>query len=206
VKVIPESTLPTHWDPWPEALPDVLCWYCCHTFSTRPIPLPTSYNEKTNVFKVRGVFCSWACMRSYESSTGNRNTSRSHPTDLFYKRITGKFPRGDDFSKAPPRAFLKAFGGFMNIDDFRKSHAESNWVEMPPRLITQEQVFHERRVGEQTRNNSKVILSEMDLQESVDLLSTSNATRGESLRLRRPKPAKKASNILEIALGLNKKS
>jgi hypothetical protein len=46
---------------------DVCCWWCCHDFNTVPLGLPLEYKKKINKFLVKGVFCSFACMLSYNN-------------------------------------------------------------------------------------------------------------------------------------------
>ena len=118
---------------------------------------------------------------------------------MFRKKVTGKMSSID---AAPPRVLLKAFGGYMTIEEFRESTKESAWVVPPPKLITHAQVVHDRKVGELTRRSLE---KPVDLTMQIDLRamqSNSHIPAVESLRLKRPKPVKKSSNMLEIALGL----
>jgi hypothetical protein len=197
VYVEPKCTL-QHWEQWPEKT-DVLCWNCCHGFSTRPIPLPVSYDEKRDVFRVMGNFCSWGCAKAHSRdvirSMANRG-SQAMALTLLRKRITGKTTT---ITPSPPRLLLKAFGGYMTIEEYRASHLQTEWTLPPPRLITQSQVVHDRKVGEHKR---RTMAKTVDLSKQIDLGSPSTVPAVESLKLRRPKPIKKSSNMLEIALGL----
>jgi hypothetical protein len=67
---------------------DVCCWWCCHKFDTVPIGLPVDYNSKLNKFRVKGVFCSFACMLAYDTKMDVR--SKSMITHL-YKQLTGGY-------------------------------------------------------------------------------------------------------------------
>ena len=118
---------------------------------------------------------------------------------LLRKKLTGKM---EITTAAAPRFMLKAFGGYMTIEEFRESTKESAWVVPPPKLITHAQVVHDRKVGELTRRSLE---KPVDLTMQIDLRamqSNSHIPAVESLRLKRPKPVKKSSNMLEIALGL----
>jgi hypothetical protein len=176
-----------------------LCWNCCHGFSTRPLPLPISYDERTDVFRVMGNFCSWACLKAYVRDAGRLVSARGSQAmaiSLLRKKLTGKT---HVVTAAPPRALLKAFGGYMTIEEYRGASTESEWVVPPPRLITHAQVVHDRKVGE---HNRRLLAKTVDLSTQIDLGSRSSVPIVESLKLKRPKPVKKSSNMLEIALGL----
>lgn len=76
---------------------DVNCWWCCHSFDTIPIGLPIDYGKNygdkynTKKFRVRGVFCSFACMLAYAED--NKNTINyidfKHLSKYLYKKMTG---------------------------------------------------------------------------------------------------------------------
>lgn len=63
---------------------DVCCWWCCHAFNSIPIGLPIDY--RSGKFRVKGIFCSFACMLAYNPDC-NIN-SRSMINSL-YKKLTG---------------------------------------------------------------------------------------------------------------------
>lgn len=98
---------------------DICCWWCCHSFSTRPLGLPFAYNDKH--FKVKGCFCSFNCILAYneEDKTSNgRNCDKKYLIVSMYKMLTGKI-FGDYISPSPPRELLKMFGGPYNIREYR---------------------------------------------------------------------------------------
>jgi len=99
---------------WPTSS-DVMCWWCCHTFKTVPIPSVTRYNDKLNIYQLKGLFCSWECSYAY-TSTNCRNYSWFRK---LYTEWTGDVNM--NIQKAPPRYVLKSFGGHMDISEFRKS-------------------------------------------------------------------------------------
>lgn len=196
VRVNPKCTLPA-WETWPEAT-DILCWNCCHSFSSRPIPLPTKYDEKKDTFHVMGNFCSWACVKAFSRDYGRSLSGRglqAMTIALLRKRLTGALT---PIVAAPPRVVLKAFGGYMDIDEYRRATECSTWMVPPPRLITQAQVIHDRKRSEQRASSHDKII---DLSSQIDM-SSSSPPVSETLKLKRPKPPKKTSNMLEVALGL----
>jgi hypothetical protein len=197
VRVDPKCTMP-RWEQWPETT-SVLCWNCCHGFSTRPIPLAVAYDDTKDAFRVIGNFCSWGCAKAYSRdsirSMANRG-SQAMAMTLLKKRITGKT---SPTTCAPPRNLLSVFGGYMSIEEYRASAATTEWNLPPPRLVTHSEVVHDRSVCENVRRS---LANTVDLSKQIDLSSRSSVHPVESLKLKRPKPVKKSSNMLEIALGL----
>jgi len=124
-----------------------LCWWCCHKFRGVIIPLPYRYVEPVEksrnyykvlengkkrwigrhyiesekpFFKVRGCFCSYNCARSYnlKLTYDGEKSYRDSLINFFYRKMSG-----DNVLKnipaAPPRETLIAFGGHLNIAQFR---------------------------------------------------------------------------------------
>lgn len=201
VRVTPECTIPD-WQhigtKWP-ASTKILCWHCAHKFDTPPIPMPVWYDERTDIFKVRGNFCSWNCLKAYSRDNTPAHTSRGIDANiiaLFYKRITGRMAR---IVAAPPRFMMSEFGGNMPLEEFRSKSETLAYDVMPPKMVPLCLVVSEQRAGEIRRHAE---LPSQDLSESVDL-GTSTAPI-ETLRLRRPKPKKQIQqSLLEKTLGLN---
>jgi len=180
---------------WPEASTS-LCWMCCHTFECKPLPMPLSYNAKLNHFVVTGIFCSWGCVKGYMRDYASTHMSRGHDQNaltLFHKRVTGKLDR---IVGSPPRCLLAAFGGGMDIAEFRaRGGGGIGYEVLPPRMVLHSQVVHEHKLGE-ARNARGV-------QSMADVVDLSSSGQNESMRMRRPKPANpKKASIFEKTLGL----
>ena len=79
--------------------------------------MPIEHDERTDVFTVVGAFCSFACMKAYNSG---RKSSRKDVNylniSLFARRFYGKCVR---IPPALPKTNLAAFGGTMSIEEFR---------------------------------------------------------------------------------------
>ena len=112
---------------------DVLCWWCCHSFDWSPRVLPTKHHFKSKKFEYTGNFCSWACARSYAMQ--DRSLSRSDNQSLlslFLIKLYAKHPSGKPYipcsARAPPRQYLKAFGGPMSIEEFRAASKEYEYT------------------------------------------------------------------------------
>jgi hypothetical protein len=158
------------------------------------------YNERTDIFKVVGCFCSWGCLKAYSRDNTPAHTSRGIDANviaLFYKRVTGKMAK---INAAPPRFMMSAFGGILPLEEFRSKSETLAYDVMAPKMVPLCQVVAEQRAGEIGRHAA---LPKQDLTEPVDL-STSKAPVNETLRLRRPKPKKQVElSLLERTLGLN---
>lgn len=107
---------------------DVCCWWCCHQFDSIPIGMPVDFHSKSKKFRVKGVFCSFACMTAYrECSSKNMNTKSL--VSYLYSKLTAE-PVGTKIERAPPREALKMFGGELTIDEFRNSSSETKIYKM----------------------------------------------------------------------------
>lgn len=119
---------------WPETS-DILCWWCCHHFEGSPKCVPTSYNATLERFKVTGNFCSWNCAKAF--------VAYEKPKQLSNLSRLIQFVHGSgDYSIpiAPPRYLLKAFGGTMDIEDFRKN--DSKFELNRPNMMLDESLFY----------------------------------------------------------------
>lgn len=107
---------------------DVHCWWCCHQFDTLPIGMPLDFNTNTKKFRVRGVFCSFACMVAYKIDQRYRN--KDSLIKYLYKKLTDGNGGTTSLPCAPPRCVLRMFGGDLTIDEFRSSTKENKMYKM----------------------------------------------------------------------------
>lgn len=107
---------------------DVCCWWCCHKFDSLPIGMPVDYHTKNKKFRVKGVFCSFACMCAYRDIYAKKSETNSLVSYL-YTKLTAE-PVGTIIQRAPPREALKMFGGELTIEEFRNSTTESKLYKM----------------------------------------------------------------------------
>lgn len=102
---------------WPERC-DHLCWWCCHSFETIPIPCVSKYDDRKRRYKIYGIFCSWECSAAFSHEEYN--------TVMVLDKLKREWTRDTKpIKRAPSRYILKAFGGHMSIDEFRKSHYQN---------------------------------------------------------------------------------
>lgn len=66
---------------------NIACWWCCHNFDTVPIGLPVDYCK--NKFRVKGIFCSFACTIAYGENNKLYNTKTKSMINSLYKKLTG---------------------------------------------------------------------------------------------------------------------
>lgn len=111
---------------WPQST-EALCWWCCHSFSGSPIPIPVNYDDLKKVFKVYGNFCSFQCAKAYSFQTKNSERNTYLLTYLQYK-LSGKI---ETIKPAPPKETLKLFGGILEIEDFRTTKSIFSLVKPP---------------------------------------------------------------------------
>uniref|UniRef100_A0A6C0H6W9 MYM-type domain-containing protein n=1 Tax=viral metagenome TaxID=1070528 RepID=A0A6C0H6W9_9ZZZZ len=107
---------------------DVHCWWCCHPFDSVPVGLPVYFCDKSKKFRVKGVFCSFACMNSYKHDNGSRTSD--YLVKYLYKKLTGESLCTNPLERAPPRCALKIFGGELDIEEFRNSTTEAKVYRM----------------------------------------------------------------------------
>lgn len=174
-----------------------LCWHCCHPWQGHSIEFPISQDSRLKKFKVVGQFCSWECIKAYnrDNYTNIRNSIQDVNIRYYRKMLTGNVA---PVSPAPPRSFLKAFGGKMTIDEFRKNSSRMNasekslWstvlIQIDNKLAPAPDAIRKPAASDENRH--------------VDFADAS--CKNDSFRLRRPKPlAHGGRNGLERALGLN---
>ena len=188
--------------PWPTKT-DVHCWWCCHPFDSQPVPLPVHYDDKTNVFRTHGMFCSWSCAKAYSIRLNATNSPMYNELlYLLYKRSVPRSERGRPgmgIRCAPDKALLKVFGGTMSIEDFRKGlqmqdHALLNLLDSKVAYVNPSQV--------KSISVAPVATERASTSGSLNFENL-GGTKNETMRLRRNKPLPgKSSNILEKVLGL----
>jgi len=109
---------------------NILCYYCCNKFKTKPLSLPEKYDETKKTFTVFGVFCSWGCMKSFNNEKNDANSIyRSNLIFLMHGMMTNKY---ENIKSSPPKYALKCFGGKMSIEEFRKESEEIYDILVPP--------------------------------------------------------------------------
>jgi hypothetical protein len=107
---------------------NINCWWCCHSFDTIPLGMPIDYSIVLKKFRVRGVFCSFACLNAYK--VDKRVQDVDYLVRFLYKKLTGEQTSMTCLETAPPRCTLKVFGGELGIEEFRSSTKEHKIYKM----------------------------------------------------------------------------
>ena len=173
-----------------------LCWWCCHSWEGEEYHLPYKIDPKTKQKKTMGQFCSWNCMVAhvYDKYNDHKIGTFKSLIASSHKEFTGKLKIPPS---APDRLCLKAFGGTMDIDEFRTTHGSNMPIISLPNQI---QLVH---------NVTKVVkisYNEPNEQQKESKMSSINNTKvkTDTLKLKRTKPLKRDENNLETMIGLTR--
>jgi len=102
---------------WPKST-NFYCWNCVHPFPGIPVPIPTHVDIVTNHYVPFGIFCSFECAKRYileHPSSSMQNDMKN--LSIMAKNVFGY--HAAIHPAAPPTA-LQIFGGFLDIDQYRK--------------------------------------------------------------------------------------
>jgi len=133
---------------WPESS-NLCCWWCRHTFKTKPVGCPIKADLKRHIYWLEGLFCSWNCCRSYSA-----HSLPSHLSSLsgdFINALRSEFDddqRSNEMNNrdnwklhhwecpaAPHWSTLIEYGGCLTIDEFRTIHCgHTRMYSYPSRL------------------------------------------------------------------------
>jgi hypothetical protein len=178
VKTIPQST-------------DVACFWCCHSFTNRPVVLPI--RDTGEHLEVTGNFCSPECACAYLFDMRQDSHTRWEQLALLY-RIYGEACQGR-IHPAPNRSSLKLFGGNLSIQEYRaliQSHKIRVDIHLPPMvsiLATMDTKPIDFYDASLTKGVTETIKERLQKAEEV-------------LRLRRTKPLKAWESTLDACINL----
>ncbi len=113
---------------------DYKCWWCCHSFDTVPLGKPYSWDKNHDKFRVRGIFCSFECMKAYHDENG-RMEEKYLMNSMYYKLTGNDFK---ELKSAPSKYLLKMFGGQLTIDEFRNTNNKIFKMIEYPMIITRD--------------------------------------------------------------------
>jgi hypothetical protein len=174
---------------------DVACFWCCHTFTNRPVVLPI--RDTGEYLQVTGNFCSPECACAYLFDMRQDSHTRWEQLALLY-RVYGEACNGK-IHPAPSRNVLKLFGGNLNITEYRnliRSHKVRIDVHLPPMvsiLATMDTKPIDFYDASLTKGVTETIKERLQKAEEV-------------LRLRRTKPLKAWESTLDACINLKIKA
>ena len=148
------------------------CWWCRHSFQTKPIGCPLRYNvnkqngiekerfdekfisadlpiDTNDFFETEGIFCSFPCCKAYILNQRNSSKYKESATLLtllfyiFYNKVA-------DFDPAPSWKLLKDYGGHLTIQEFRSTFGKLAYDETVnirrPFMFCSSQYIAERKI------------------------------------------------------------
>ena len=170
---------------------DAACFWCCHTFTHRPVVLPI--RDTGEHLLVTGNFCSPECATAYLFDMRQDSHTRWEQFSLLH-RVYGDACHGKIYP-APSRNVLKLFGGTLSIQDYRsliRSHKVRVDIHLPPMvsiLATMDTKPIDFYDASLTKNVSETVKERLQKAEEV-------------LRLRRTKPLKARESTLDACINL----
>jgi hypothetical protein len=170
---------------------DAACFWCCHTFTHRPVVLPI--RDTGEHLLVTGNFCSPECATAYLFDIRQDSHTRWEQFALLH-RVYGDACQGTIYP-APVRSLLKLFGGVLSIQEYRaliQSHKVRVDIHLPPMvsiLATMDTKPIDFYDASLTKNVSETVKERLQKAEEV-------------LRLRRTKPLKAWESTLDACINL----
>ncbi len=170
---------------------EVACFWCCHTFTNRPVVLPV--RDTGEHLQVMGNFCSPECACAYLFDMRQDSHTRWEQLALLY-RIYGEVCSGK-IHPAPARAILKLFGGNLSIAEYRallRSHKVRVDIHLPPMVSILA-----------TMDTKPIDFYDAGLTKGVTETVKERLQKAETeLRLRRTKPLKAWESTLDACINL----
>lgn len=123
---------------WPSNT-SICCYWCCHKFDTPPFGIPVSYSN--GIFEVFGCFCSLECASAHNFKT-NESLDEVWERYNLINLLSRRLDIGRVVKPAPDKMTLKMFGGYMDIDTFRKYHKTNKIINInfPPMTSLTQQI------------------------------------------------------------------
>lgn len=170
---------------------DIACFWCCHTFTHRPVFLPT--RDTGEYLQVIGNFCCPECATAYLFDMRQDAHTRWEQLALLY-RVYGEACEGK-IHPAPSRLILKMFGGNLSIQDYRnliRSYTVRVDIHLPPMVSILA-----------TMDTKPIDFYDASLTKGVTETVKERLQKAEEvLRLRRTKPLKAWESTLDACLNL----
>jgi hypothetical protein len=174
---------------------DSACFWCCHTFTNRPVILPI--RDTGEYIQVMGNFCCPECAIAYLFDIRQDSHTRWEQLALLYRIYTTT--NNMRFHPAPPRTVLKLFGGNLSIEEYRnmiQSHKVRVDIHLPP-MVSILATMDTKPIDFYDTNLTKTVTESIK-----DRLQKAE----EVLRLRRTKPLKAWESTLDACINLKIKS
>jgi hypothetical protein len=170
---------------------DSACFWCCHTFTNRPVVLPIRDTGEHLI--VHGNFCCPECACAYLFDIRQDAHTRWEQLALLY-RVYGEACQGK-IHPSPSKQVLKLFGGNLTIVEYRnliQSHKVRIDIHLPPMVSILS-----------TMDTKPIDFYDTSLTKVVSETVKERLQKAEEvLRLRRTKPLKAWESTLDACLNL----
>jgi hypothetical protein len=174
---------------------DAACFWCCHTFTNRPVILPI--RDTGHYLQVTGNFCSPECACAYLFDIRQDTHTRWEQLALLY-RLYAEACQGK-IHPAPARNILKLFGGNLSIQEYRgllRSQKVRVDIHLPPMVSILA-----------TMDTKPIDFYDANLTKGVTETVKERLQKAEEvLRLRRTKPLKAWESTLDACINLKIKT
>lgn len=167
------------------------CYWCCHTFDTRPVVLPV--HDHGVYINVYGNFCCPECAMAYLFDSHQDSHTRWEQLALLNRIYADAI--GGKVNPAPPRNVLAHFGGIYTIDEYRtlirqqKIRVDTHLPPMVSILATMDTKPIDFYDVSLTKNVMETVKERLQKAEEV-------------LKLRRTKPLKAWESTLDACINL----
>lgn len=96
------------------------CWWCRHSFKSEfHIGCPVKYNKDDGSYVTEGIFCTLNCAKAYMSEKICTCESFYKDSPLLIHNYAVDLGHIGYIKKSPSWKLLKAYGGYMTIEEFR---------------------------------------------------------------------------------------
>jgi hypothetical protein len=176
---------------------DVACFWCCHSFHTAPVAVPSHILDET--WYMYGNFCSPECATAYlfkeKIDTHVQWERYALLNSLYAEDAAVPFGSPQGIRPAPPREVLRMFGGSMDIAEYRAIvHEKKLRIDvLTPPMVSIIQTMDTKPIDFYDQNLKNVFIRN-------DIQHKYHAPGAQGLRLRRTKPVKSREATVEWAM------
>tara|TARA_B100001094_G_C17991553_1_gene700480 strand:- start:247 stop:939 length:693 start_codon:yes stop_codon:yes gene_type:complete len=128
-----------------------LCWNCSHAFDKSIIGIPLKYDN--DIFYIYGDFCSLECGARYAYEyLPDKFRDIYSLINLYNQKLNPQ--ESIPIELAPNKLLLKAFGGELTIDEYRKNNINNKYNIILPQIIPIRHVTDSQEILNSVNNKS----------------------------------------------------